>query len=518
MFEKQKSFPLLPQVTAVGENVISANNDFTGNNTFAGATVITGTLKDGDNNDYVTTEDLVFDKGTGWDSAVLKAVPYEGDDQQSRENTVSGNFSVAVGSRNVVSASESLAAGGIITITGGGNNFGSGYRQTMDNCENMFSTGYRNVSANTVQSLVVGRNVLPTWAVGSIFVGRDIIVTGTEGSKISYNALLGYDLQSTDSYVFSSGLHNRISHGAASALGDSLITSKHAQLNCGQYNKSNDQAYLVVGGGQSNDTRKNVFAAGWDGNGTTEDERKVVWFGDTKVSEKQIKPIATGQYPSDIVLYTASGDSPRLTFQRGTLSDNLNDWSMYDHAGFLYIQQKGSNEPDWEDRAVFFQNGVNFSGTIQENGIALSAKYLSKSTGSSQRLVSIASDGSQVNLALGSGFSISDSTLNAGGTKLYRHTITGEAMGNSFKFSFITTNSTPINLMTSANNRYIVLVFLPEETMNISLDNAPVVIEQDGYDIRGCTNTHSMDDLPWDSPSFFGDIDPMVFSDTVTEL
>ena len=72
--------------------------------------------------------------------------------------------------------------------------------------------------------------------------------------------------------------------------------------------------------------------------------------------------------------------------------------------------------------------------------------------------------------------------------------------------------------MTPANNRYIVLAFLPEETMNISLDNVPVVIEQDGYAIRGCTNTHSMDDLPWDSPSFFVDMDRIKFSDTVTEL
>lgn len=109
--------------------------------------------------------------------------------------------------------------------------------------------------------------------------------------------------------------------------------------------------------------------------------------------------------------------------------------------------------------------------------------------------------------------------IGGGGTKLYRHTITGEAMGNSFKFSFISTNSDPIDLTISKNNRYIVLAFLPEETMNISLDNVPVVIEQNGTELVGCTNTHSMDDIPWDSPSFFADlVDPTEFNDTVTEL
>ncbi len=106
-----------------------------------------------------------------------------------------------------------------------------------------------------------------------------------------------------------------------------------------------------------------------------------------------------------------------------------------------------------------------------------------------------------------------------GGAKLYQHKIAGEAMDNSFKFSFISTNPTPIDLTNSElHNRYIILAFLPEETMNISLDNIPVVLEQDGTTIQGCTNMHSMDDLPWDSPSFFADLDAYAWSDTVTEL
>lgn len=422
----------------------ATSNYFSGSMEIGGDLQVYGNLLNINGHPYVNADDEPFEKGTGHDSAVLKATPNAADPSVVRTNTVTGDFSAVVaGSRNVISATESAAIGGIITITGGGNNLGAGYRQTMNGCENMVSSGYRNTSVNTVQSIVIGRNVLPTWAVGSIFVGRDIIVTGTEESKISYDALLGYDLQSTASYAFSSGLHNRVSNGAASALGGNLITSKYGQLNCGQYNKSNDQAYLVVGSGVNEGDRKNCFAAGWDASGTTEDERKVIWIGDTKVSEKQIKTLATGRYTNDIVLYAESGDSPRLTFQRGTYIDNLNDWSLYDHAGFLYIQQKGSTEPTWEDRAVFYQNGVNFAGTIQENGVALSAKYLSKSTGNSQRIVSIASDGSQSNLTLGSGLSISGSTLNANGTKLYLHNIRIDGSGSFVKI--ISTDATPYN-------------------------------------------------------------------------
>lgn len=85
----------------------------------------------------------------------------------------------------------------------------------------------------------------------------------------------------------------------------------------------------------------------------------------------------------DITLYSASGDSPRLTFQRGTLTDNYNDWSIYDTAGLLHIQQRGSGSSAWEDRATITQSGATFvgtlnAGTLQEGGTNLSNKYLGK--------------------------------------------------------------------------------------------------------------------------------------------
>lgn len=81
----------------------------------------------------------------------------------------------------------------------------------------------------------------------------------------------------------------------------------------------------------------------------------------------------------NIDLYKASGDSPRLTFQRGTLTDTYNDWSIYDSGGLLYVQQRGSSSTAWETRATFTQSGVSFVGTISEGGTLLSNKYLGKS-------------------------------------------------------------------------------------------------------------------------------------------
>jgi len=89
---------------------------------------------------------------------------------------------------------------------------------------------------------------------------------------------------------------------------------------------------------------------------------------------------STNQTFKDITMYAASGDSPRIIFQRGTLTDTYNDWSLYDSSGYLYIQQRGSSSSVWETRATFTQSGVNFAGTISENGTSLANKYVDKTT------------------------------------------------------------------------------------------------------------------------------------------
>lgn len=84
---------------------------------------------------------------------------------------------------------------------------------------------------------------------------------------------------------------------------------------------------------------------------------------------------STTQTFKDITLYSPAGsggnpgDSPRLTFQRGTLTDTYNDWSIYDSGGLLYVQQRGSGSSAWETIATFKQNEVDFAKTLKQGGV-----------------------------------------------------------------------------------------------------------------------------------------------------
>lgn len=51
-----------------------------------------------------------------------------------------------------------------------------------------------------------------------------------------------------------------------------------------------------------------------------------------------------GQLTGNLELYVASGDSPAVIFQRGTTSDNYNDWRIMDSGGYLYFDQRGSGD------------------------------------------------------------------------------------------------------------------------------------------------------------------------------
>ena len=49
------------------------------------------------------------------------------------------------------------------------------------------------------------------------------------------------------------------------------------------------------------------------------------------------------QHNADVTLYSLSGDSPSLIFQRGTYADNLNDYKITDVGGYLKIKQQGNS-------------------------------------------------------------------------------------------------------------------------------------------------------------------------------
>ena len=223
--------------------------------------------------------------GTGHDSVILKATPNAADPSVDRTNVVTGDFSA------VISATESAAIGGIITITGGGNNLGAGYRQTLTNCENSLSGGYRVTSNNVKQGLIFGKSINATYVSNSAIVGENLTATGgTSANRQRSIALFGVDNNAgSNSYLLASGLHNVINNSASAVIGERLITSKYGQTNVGMWNKANNQAYFVVGSGQSEAARKNCFAAGWYSEGATEEDRRVIWIGDTMISEAQFK-------------------------------------------------------------------------------------------------------------------------------------------------------------------------------------------------------------------------------------
>ena len=120
-----------------------------------------------------------------------------------------------------------------------------------------------------------------------------------------------------------------------------------------------------------------------DSNGTTQDlpldaetvQGKTPIFTTTNQTVAGVKTYTdTQKFTGGIILYAESGDSPRLTFQRGTLIDTAKDWSLYVGSdGYLHIQQSGSS--GYETRATFTTTGVEFAGAIKENGTSLIDKY-----------------------------------------------------------------------------------------------------------------------------------------------
>lgn len=87
------------------------------------------------------------------------------------------------------------------------------------------------------------------------------------------------------------------------------------------------------------------------------------------------------KFTSPLTLYAASGDSPMLIFQRGTLTDTYNDWGIVDSGGFLYFKQRGNGSTDWSDtRIIMAQSYTDIKGEIRENGTSLTNKYVRHDT------------------------------------------------------------------------------------------------------------------------------------------
>lgn len=65
-----------------------------------------------------------------------------------------------------------------------------------------------------------------------------------------------------------------------------------------------------------------------------------------------------GEVTGNVILKAPAGqNSPSLIFQRGTFTDNYNDWQIYDKSGFLYFGQRGQNSTAFADQVYFNTTG-----------------------------------------------------------------------------------------------------------------------------------------------------------------
>ena len=79
----------------------------------------------------------------------------------------------------------------------------------------------------------------------------------------------------------------------------------------------------------------------------------------------------------NLTLHKSSGNSPSLIFQRGTLTDNYNDWQIYNKGGWLYFGHRGLNSPDWPDTQEWSINTSGlFSGTINWSNVNSKPDYI----------------------------------------------------------------------------------------------------------------------------------------------
>lgn len=118
-------------------------------------------------------------------------------------------------------------------------------------------------------------------------------------------------------------------------------------------------------------------------------------------------PTTGGNVTGDITLLKqvssgAPGDSYGLIFQRGTLTDNYNDWMIKDSGGYLHFYERGSGSTAWNDRVLFnTTGGIVATGQVQANSLA-STSFVS--------VGSYVSIGSTCDVATGDALVVGDSS------------------------------------------------------------------------------------------------------------
>ena len=128
-------------------------------------------------------------------------------------------------------------------------------------------------------------------------------------------------------------------------------------------------------------------------------------------------PLTGGSVTGDITLQAdAATNSKSLIFQRGTLSDNYNDWMIQDRGGYLYFDERGSGSSAWTNRVMF-----NTTGNVQAT--SFNGYYLQPATYNTTSLIKpwFSTTGAST-LASGSSTAYSDTpTVNARTTTAGRY-------------------------------------------------------------------------------------------------
>ena len=112
-----------------------------------------------------------------------------------------------------------------------------------------------------------------------------------------------------------------------------------------------------------------ITIEGEDDSGQVQQSVTVVFSSDSYARTSQVLMNTGGDISGNVVLKAAAGSSsPSLTFQRGTLTDNYNDWSIQDVGGYLRFYERGQNSGAWTERVVFNTSGAvtatTFSGQL----------------------------------------------------------------------------------------------------------------------------------------------------------
>jgi hypothetical protein len=99
-------------------------------------------------------------------------------------------------------------------------------------------------------------------------------------------------------------------------------------------------------------------------------------------SEVGALPSTGGEVTGDITIQAQAGNpSYSLVFQRGTLTDNYNDWKIQDVGGYLTFYERGSNSSVWNQRVQFNTSGAITATTFSGQ---LSGSILSSTTATTQ--------------------------------------------------------------------------------------------------------------------------------------